>query len=648
MNMIKKIWTSVWGFIKKFKKTVIVAIIIIVGGFWYYHSTHIATATTYTVKPASIGTVQTTVSGTGQVSSSQELAIDPQVSGTVVTVNVKDGDTVTKGEVLATLDSTDAYYSLENAQIAVQKLETSDPISLTGDQNTLTNSQTSESEAYQSAFNSISSAYNDMSTVVTGLNNLFYGKDASPYFSDTNVGVYGTTALGYKQTAGLSVDQVTAEYNSFQQTYLATTVSSSTSVDNALAQEVTIAQDLATAVKNTSLAVNYVISQIPVTNHTSTMTTDQSNISSWLSTADQDTSNLASAQTSLQSAEQTVTQAQANLNADQGTNDPLALQSAELSLQEAQTTYDDYTITAPFDGVIGNVTLQPGDSAGPSTAIGTIVTKQYQSTIVLNEINVAKVAVGQPVDVTFNALPGITATGTVTDVDVVGTVSSGVVSYNVVISYNSDNAEIKAGMSINANIITAEEDNVLVVPNSAVKTLANGESYVQIPAGPVASSSVTVAGGGRTRGAGGFGSSTRAYGGGYGSTTASSTFAGYGYASSTTASGTPAFGGGFGSSTRTRTAGTGTAAVAAGGTVTSVTDQIVQVGLSDNTNTQILSGLTPGELVVTETNTGTAAVAAKASTSILSSLGGAGGTTRAAGGYTGGGGGGFTGGGRGG
>jgi len=583
-----------------YKKTVIVMIILVIGGYWYYHSTHIATATTYTVKPVTFGTVQTTVSGTGQVASTQELAIDPQVSGTVLTVNVKDGDTVTKGEVLATLDSTNAYYSLENAKIALEKLETSNPISLTNDQNTLTNAQTSQTQAYQTAFNDISSSYNDMSIIVTGLNNIFYGKNASAYFTDVNVGSYGSTAIGYKQTAGLSVDKVTAEYNAFQQTYLA-------------------------AVKNTSLAINYVIGQIPQANHTSAMTTDQNNISSWLSTANQDNTSLISAQTSIQNAAQSIIQAQSNLAADQGTNDPLAVQSAQLALQEAQTTYDDYTITAPFSGVIGNVTLQPGDSAGPSTPIGTIVTKQYQSTIVLNEVNVAKVAVGDPVNITFNALPNVTATGTVTDVDVVGTVSQGVVSYNVIVSFSNDNPAIKAGMSINANIVTAEADNVLVVPNSAVKTV-NGISYVQVPAGPVATSTLaTGAGGTRTRGtgtyagggAGGFSSSTHAFG-----STSSSTFA-------------------FGSSTRPRGAG-GFGAASLSSTVTSVTNKIVQIGLSDNTNTQIISGLNPGDLVVTQTVVGTATVAkTTTSTSILSSLGGGG--ARVSGGT-----GGYTGGGRGG
>lgn len=551
------------------------------------------------VKPATIGTVETTVSGTGQVASSQELPVYPQVSGTVVSVRVKDGDHVTQGQVLATLDSTNAYYALENAKIAVAKLETSNPISSTNDQNTVTNAQASLSQTYQSAFNTLSSAYNDMGPIITSLNDIFYNEKTSPYFTDTNVAQnYGTIAEQYKQTAGVLLDKTTAEYAAFQNAYLATSLGSTTSINSSLSQELAIAQDLSNTIKDAAVAVNYIISETAQSARTSAMTTDQSELTSWLSTVSSDNSNLANASTGIQSSNQSLTQAQSNLAADQTTNNPLDLQSAQLSLQEAQTTYDNYTVTAPFDGIIGNVTLQPGQNASPSTAIGTLVTNHYISTIVLNEVDVAKVAVGQPVNITFNAIPNLIATGTVTEVDTVGTVSSGVVSYSVQISINTTDPQIKIGMSVNANIITAEAANVVVVPNAAVKTLG-GRSYVMVPAGTVTPSAV-VAGATGTGGYGSFsGGSGRRYGGGFGSTTAS-----------TTGSSTRSFGSSTGSTSgSTRN----------GGTVATVTTKFVQVGLSDNTNTQIVSGLNPGDLVVTQTITGTAAKAATTG-SILSSL----------------------------
>jgi len=574
---MKKTWQNV----KTHKKTVIAVILIIIATVWYYQSTHTTTATSYTVKPATIGTVRTTVSGTGQVSSSQELAIYPQVSAKVLSVKVHNGDTVTKGQIVATLDSTNAYFNLENARIALAKLQTSNPISNVSDENTVVTNQNSLTQNYQSAFNTIATSYNNLGSIVTGLNDIFYGKTSSLYFTDVNVGAStGATGQQYRLAAGVLLDKATSEYAAFRDAYINIDQNSTTSITKSLDAELAMVKDLNDAVKASSVAVNYVIGQTALSSRTNAMTSDQNNITSWLTIVGTDNVNLSNAKATITNSQQSYTQALANLSANQTTNSPLDLRAAELSLEQAQTTFDEYTIRAPFDGVIGNVTLHTGDNAGASTIIGTVVTKDYVSTIVLNEVDVAKVSVGQPVVVTFNALPNVTATGTVIDVDSVGSVSQGVVSYNVKISINSDNPNIKAGMSINASIVTAQESNVIVVPNSAIKTV-NGRSFVQIPTTPVvnpyqANASST-------------GSTTRRY--------------------------------------------NGTANV--GISVASVVTKPVTVGLSDNTNTEIMSGLNAGDYVVTQTLTGTAAKAG--STNILSSLTG--------GARTGGGtGGGFTGG----
>ena len=574
---MKKTWQNV----KTHKKTVIAVILIIIATVWYYQSTHTTTATSYTVKPATIGTVRTTVSGTGQVSSSQELAIYPQVSAKVLSVKVHNGDTVTKGQIVATLDSTNAYFNLENARIALAKLQTSNPISNVSDENTVVTNQNSLTQNYQSAFNTIATSYNNLGSIVTGLNDIFYGKTSSLYFTDVNVGAStGATGQQYRLAAGVLLDKATSEYAAFRDAYINIDQNSTTSITKSLDAELAMVKDLNDAVKASSVAVNYVIGQTALSSRTNAMTSDQNNITSWLTIVGTDNVNLSNAKATITNSQQSYTQALANLSANQTTNSPLDLRAAELSLEQAQTTFDEYTIRAPFDVVIGNVTLHTGDNAGASTIIGTVVTKDYVSTIVLNEVDVAKVSVGQPVVVTFNALPNVTATGTVIDVDSVGSVSQGVVSYNVKISINSDNPNIKAGMSINASIVTAQESNVIVVPNSAIKTV-NGRSFVQIPTTPVvnpyqANASST-------------GSTTRRY--------------------------------------------NGTANV--GISVASVVTKPVTVGLSDNTNTEIMSGLNAGDYVVTQTLTGTAAKAG--STNILSSLTG--------GARTGGGtGGGFTGG----
>ena len=75
-------------------------------------------------------------------------------------------------------------------------------------------------------------------------------------------------------------------------------------------------------------------------------------------------------------------------------------------------------------------------------------------------------------------------TGKIVEVDSLGTVSQGVVTYTIKIGFDTQDERIKSGMSVSAAIITDSKQNVLVVPNSAVKS-ANNESYIEIPGSTV-------------------------------------------------------------------------------------------------------------------------------------------------------------------
>jgi len=61
-----------------------------------------------------------------------------------------------------------------------------------------------------------------------------------------------------------------------------------------------------------------------------------------------------------------------------------------------------------------------------------------------------------------------------------GTVSQGVVTYNAKIVFDTQDDRVKSGMSVSTNIITEIKQDVLIIPNSAIKT-SNGNSYIEMP-----------------------------------------------------------------------------------------------------------------------------------------------------------------------
>lgn len=101
------------------------------------------------------------------------------------------------------------------------------------------------------------------------------------------------------------------------------------------------------------------------------------------------------------------------------------------------------------------------------------------ATISLNEVDIASIKIGQKTALTFDAIDGLSISGTVVEMDSVGTVSSGVVTYNVKIAFDNDDERVKPGMSTNVEITTNSKQNVLMVSNSAIKTRSD-VSYVEV------------------------------------------------------------------------------------------------------------------------------------------------------------------------
>jgi multidrug efflux pump subunit AcrA (membrane-fusion protein) len=330
----------------------------------------------------------------------------------------------------------------------------------------------------------------------------------------------------------------------------------------------------------------------------------------------------------------------------------LDIQTAELNVQKAQESLDeaeqnesDYVVTAPFDGTIASVAAKQYDQASSGTTIATLITPDEYADLSLNEADVAKVQVGQAVSLTFDALPNVTMAGTVASVSDIGTVTSGVVTYDVKIGFNTVNNDIKPGMTVDATIITASEPMAIQVPAAAIHTTGN-YSYVEVATLKNASSTATTASG--VTGTGGFTGTRR-------TRTASSagTYAGFG-AGATGSSTSGGFGGGFASSTGSTSVAITTPMVTRSTTVpasdVTIKNVPVTVGLANDTMTEITSGITAGQLVVTATQSNTVTATKTTAASATSLLGGSTRTTgasatgRSTGGYTGGGGG-FTGGG---
>jgi HlyD family secretion protein len=158
-----------------------------------------------------------------------------------------------------------------------------------------------------------------------------------------------------------------------------------------------------------------------------------------------------------------------------------AVHSAQVQLDQAKLNLDQATLRAPFDGTIAMVAANVGEVAGgiPVTPIITVVDpNNLRLDVSVDETDISHVQVGEDVSVTFDALPGQAFTGKVLSIAPNAAVQAGVASYTVSITLQNANG-VRPGMTGNADIIWARHDNVMIVPNRAVRTVGD-QRMVQV------------------------------------------------------------------------------------------------------------------------------------------------------------------------
>jgi macrolide-specific efflux system membrane fusion protein len=148
-----------------------------------------------------------------------------------------------------------------------------------------------------------------------------------------------------------------------------------------------------------------------------------------------------------------------------------------LALGEAEAALAGTKLTAPFDGTVLRVPVRVGSTINQSTQILTLANlKSLQVVASVDETTIRRVQVGQNTTVTFDAVPGQTVRGRVTEVPLQGALQGNVMVYEVPISLTgADALPLLVGMTANVQIQTAQAANAVLVPAVAVKQ--NGSAY---------------------------------------------------------------------------------------------------------------------------------------------------------------------------
>ncbi|MFA5021565.1 MAG: HlyD family efflux transporter periplasmic adaptor subunit [Patescibacteria group bacterium] len=490
----------------------------------------------YDTQLVKLGDVAQTVTATGQVKSASEIELNFKNSGQISAINVKVGDAVKAGQILATqkaaalqINITKYSNELARAKANLAKVKTGATkediavyqAALERSQADLASAQTNlenTKSTYQQALdngkqniiidvsNSISKANISLQRINDTLNYKGSSSNLITYNSTlrdqvNNEYTIATSRVGQALTAynaiGTSNDD--AKIDSAVDLILATLIQVDAAVND-------LGQLLNYAVVNSTLT-QAELDALKTAVNTDRATAD-SNVSAMQdSKHDLEVARLnyqtevADAQDAVRTAEKNLAKAEADLQFKTAPARPeditlyeAAARNAQADLELAIDNYNDTIIKAPIDGVITEVNYEVGEQAGFSqTVSGNAVIKMlanqnYEIEVNIPESDIAKLNLGDSVDITLDAFSqdDIFA-GNVTVIEPAQTKIQDVVYYKVTVIFSGEQAEnvkslmakIKPGMTANVTIKTAKVSNVLVIPLRAVKE-QDGKKTVQI------------------------------------------------------------------------------------------------------------------------------------------------------------------------
>lgn len=393
--------------------------------------------------------VSNSLSGTGTLNPANTYTVKSLVDGKILTGGFEEGDKVEEGDVLYTIDSSDASTNLEKASIALQQAQRS--------YDKTVDLQYVRAEV-DGTVSSLKVAKGDQ---VTSGQEVAVIRDSSKMLLNLLFPAADAANFSVGQSADVMLD---GTFETLKGTITAITGTDELSTGNLLVRTVTIRVNNAgglTTAQAATASVNGVSSIASATfayQAERTLTAQAGGTVSAINVQEGDAVSKGDILIELTGDDLTESIQSASES----------LRSAEISMQNQQDNMSNYTITSPISGTIIEKDAKQGDALTSGSTLCVIYDLSYLEMVInVDELQIGALSVGQKVQITADAVADKTYVGTVTRVSMKGSSSGGTTTYPITIRID-DTDGLRPGMNANAEIVVAEAGNALVVPNAAV------------------------------------------------------------------------------------------------------------------------------------------------------------------------------------
>jgi HlyD family secretion protein len=390
------------------------------------------------------GTISRTISVTGSTQALSDVQISARAAGRVTAVNFREGQVVRAGQIVVQQDSTDLQANVRQAQANIAQAEAN----VASAQAKLSQSKTNYTLQIQTAGSAVAQA---RAQVAASKQNYLKVKGGSR-----------------PQQLLEAKNQVLLSKANFDNAQTILTRNKSLYAQGAIAKA-----DLDTA--QTTYDVQYQTYQNQKAALSLTIEgNQQEDVSGALAQLQQQQANLSTAvanQKNIQVRRDDILAAQAAV-----TQALAAVRTSQATLAFNQQQVANSFLRSPIDGIVAAREVEPGQVASPGTNLMRIIglgSVYYEPTI--SETDFASAAVGNPVTVQVDALPGKTFNGTVSAVYPAASATNRVFTLRVTVS-NPQN-QLRPGMFARGSIVTKTARNVPIVPATALVPLASTQGF---------------------------------------------------------------------------------------------------------------------------------------------------------------------------
>ena len=435
-----------WKWLAPLAVVLVAAVVLVVGG----GSRGAASRdVTYTETNPTRQDVSNSLSGTGTLNPANTYTVKSLVDGKILTSNIEEGDKVGEGDVLYTIDSSDASTNLEKASIALQQAQRS------------YDKTVDRQFVHAEVDGTVSSLKVAKGDEVSSGQEVAVIRDSSKMMLSLQFPAADAANFSVGQSADVVLD---GTFESLKGTITAVTGTDELSTGNLLVRTVTIRVNNAgglTTAQAATANVNGVSSIASATfayQAERTLTAPAAGTVSSINVQEGDDVTKGDILIELSGDDLTESIQSASET----------LRSAEISMQNQQDTMSNYIITSPISGTIIEKDAQQGEALTSGSTLCVIYDLNYLEMVInVDELQISSLAVAQKVQLTADAVTDKTYVGTVTRVSMKGSSSGGTTTYPITIRIDETDG-LRPGMNANAEIVVAEASNALVVPNAAV------------------------------------------------------------------------------------------------------------------------------------------------------------------------------------